>query len=310
MIEVLDLSRRYGSVVAVDHVTFTVQPGLVTGFLGPNGAGKSTTMRMILGLDRPDTGTVRIDGRPYRQLNRPLREIGALVDAGALDGGRSGRDHLRWLAASNDIAASRVDEVLELVGIAGAGHRRVSQYSLGMRQRLGIAAALLGDPPVLMLDEPINGLDPDGIVWLRHLLRDLADDGRTVFLSSHLMSETAHVADHVVVIGAGRIVADAAVGTLLTGHTGNVLVRAERLQELTDVISRFGATTDADPAGGLVVTGMDARTIGQAAASHGIALSELTPRTTTLEDVFFELTDAHTTAPHDLFTASNGAHAS
>jgi ABC-2 type transport system ATP-binding protein len=310
MIEALDLSRRYGDVLAVDHVTFTVRPGHVTGFLGPNGAGKSTTMRMILGLDQPDTGSVRINGQPYQQLARPLREIGALLDAGAVDGGRRGRDHLRWLAASNDIPARRVDEVLDLVDLTDAGHRRVGQYSLGMRQRLGIGAALLGDPPVLMLDEPINGLDPDGIVWLRHLVRDLAQQGRTILLSSHLMTETAHVADHVVVIRAGRIVADADVDTLLAGHAGTVLVRAERQHELDDAITRFGATTAADPVGGLVVTGMDARTIGQLAASAGIALSELTPRTTSLEDVFFELTDHPDPSAHpsdDLVTASKGS---
>ena len=291
MIVVSDLSRRFGPVVAVDHVSFTVRPGVVTGFLGPNGAGKSTTMRMILGLDRPDSGTVRINGRPYHHLPQPLRQIGALLDAGAIDGARSGRDHLRWLARSNGIPRARVEEVLDAVGLGAAAHRRAGQYSLGMRQRLGIAAALLGDPPVLLLDEPINGLDPDGIVWLRHLLRDLADQGRTVLLSSHLMSETAHVADHVVVIGKGRIVADAPVDHLLAGHAGTVFVRAEQHAALAAAITRFGAVATPEPAGGLLVTGMDAPTIGQLAATSGLALSELTPRNTSLEEVFFELTE-------------------
>lgn len=307
MIDVVDLSRRFGDVLAVDHVTFSVRPGHVTGFLGPNGAGKSTTMRMVLGLDRPDTGTVRINGAEYRRLHRPLREIGALLDAGAVDGGRSGRDHLRWLARSNDIPRTRIEEVLDLVGLAVAAHRRIGDYSLGMRQRLGIGAALLGDPPVLMLDEPINGLDPDGIVWLRQLLRDLADHGRTILLSSHLMGETAQVADHAIVIGEGRIVADAPVDTLLAGHAGTVFVRAGRQQELTEAVTRFGATAEPDISGGLIVTGMDAATIGQVAATHRIALAELTPRNTSLEDVFFELTEDRSRPSSALVTAPAGA---
>ena len=209
MIEAKHLTKRYGKTVAVDEVSFTVQPGRVTGFLGPNGAGKSTTMRMILGLDTPSSGSVLVDGKPYRELTDPLRSVGALLDAKAIVGGRSAANHLTWLADSNGIARRRVSEVLDIVGLSDVAGKRVGTFSLGMNQRLGIAAALLGDPETVMFDEPINGLDPDGILWIRNLMKSLAAEGRTVFLSSHLMSEMAQTADHLLVIGRGRIIADA-----------------------------------------------------------------------------------------------------
>jgi len=217
MIEVRDLTKRYGSTLAVDALSFDVRPGMVTGFLGANGSGKSTTMRLILGLDRPDAGRARIGGRRFRDLRWPLREVGALLEARAFHPGRSARDHLAALAASNDIPGSRVDEVLDMVGLAGAARRRAGKFSLGMGQRLGLAAALLGDPPVLMLDEPVNGLDPAGIRWIRDLLSSLAAEGRTVFVSSHLISEVALMADHLVVIGQGRLLADTSVAQMSAG---------------------------------------------------------------------------------------------
>jgi ABC-2 type transport system ATP-binding protein len=308
VIEVQDLTKRYGDVVAVDHASFTVRPGRVTGFLGPNGAGKSTTMRMVLGLDRPTAGRVLIGGRPYRELDQPLREIGALIDPAAVDGGRSVRDHLRWLARTAALGDRRVDEVLDLVGLGSAAGRRIAALSLGMRQRLGIAAALLGDPPVVMLDEPINGLDPDGIVWLRHLVHHLAGEGRTVFLSSHLMGEVAQVAQHLVVIGQGRILADAPLEQLLAGHAEAVRVRADDQLGLLAALPTIGATAEPGDDGGLLVTGADSRAIGRLAAAHGIALVELTPRSTSLEEAFFELTDDVTQyQAGDLVGATRGA---
>jgi ABC-2 type transport system ATP-binding protein len=220
-IEVSELRKRYGPAVALDGMTFTAVAGRVTGFAGPNGAGKSTTMRVILGLDRPDSGTALVGGRPYRALEHPLRHVGSLLDAGALQPGRSARAHLRWLALSQDLPASRVGEVLELTGLAAVGGRRAGGFSLGMRQRLGIAAAMLGDPPVLMFDEPFNGMDPEGIVWLRGLLRSLAAQGRTVLVASHLMRELQDSADHVVVVGRGRVIADSSVADLI-GRWGSV----------------------------------------------------------------------------------------
>jgi ABC-2 type transport system ATP-binding protein len=208
MIELLDVTKRYGHTVAVDHLSFEVRPGEVTGFLGPNGAGKSTTMRMIVGLDAPTSGRVAVDGQAYRDLRFPLRHVGALLDAKAIHPGRSARDHLRWLADSNGISRRRVDEVLEVVGLAGVAHRRSGGFSLGMSQRLGIATALLGDPGTLLLDEPVNGLDPEGIQWIRQLLRSLADEGRSILVSSHLMSEMAQTADRLIVVGRGRLIAD------------------------------------------------------------------------------------------------------
>jgi ABC-2 type transport system ATP-binding protein len=226
MIEVKNLTKRYGPTLAVDDLTFTVRPGRVTGFVGPNGAGKSTTMRLMLGLARPDAGHALVDGVPYRALGEPLRRVGALLEAKAMHGGRRARDHLRWLAASNRIPTARVDAVLELVGVADAARRRVGGFSLGMTQRLGIAAALLGDPPVLLFDEPVNGLDPPGVVWIRALLRDLAAEGRTVLVSSHLMSEMALTADHVIAIGSGRLLADASLADVITSTGSSTLEEA------------------------------------------------------------------------------------
>jgi ABC-2 type transport system ATP-binding protein len=302
MIQVHDLTRHYDAVTAVDHVTFDVQPGTVTGFLGPNGAGKSTTMRLILGLEQPDAGTALIDGRPYRQLDQPMHHIGALLDANAVDGTRTAIDHLRWLAHSNAIPMSRIATVLDQVGLSGAGRRRIGQFSLGMRQRLGIAAALLGDPTTLLLDEPINGLDPDGIVWLRHVLRTHADRGGTVLVSSHLMDEVAHVADHVVVIGGGRLLADAPLADIVAGHR-SVHVRTNRRDDLAAALRGHGATIRLDGPDGMSVTGLDAAAIGLIAGGQAIALSELTASTTSLEDAFFALTDS----PTALTAAAPGA---
>lgn len=291
MIEVRHLTKRYGDVVAVNDVSFTIQPGRVTGFLGPNGAGKSTTMRMILGLDAPSSGAVLVAGRPYRDLVAPLRTIGSLLDAGAIDAGRSAADHLLWLAHSNGIDDSRVATVLDTVGLGGVARRRVGTFSLGMRQRLGIAAALLGDPGVLMFDEPTNGLDPDGIVWLRELMGRLATEGRTVFVSSHLMSEIALIADHVVVIGRGRVVADEPIQAVVSRHgMRNVTVRAERQADLAVHLVRHGAELGPDDRGALVVRGLESAAVGAVAAAQGIVLTELTPRQPSLEDAFFELT--------------------
>jgi ABC-2 type transport system ATP-binding protein len=290
MIEVHDLSRRYGEVLAVDHVTFEVQPGHVTGFLGPNGAGKSTTMRLALGLDRPTTGSVTIDGAPYRELQHPLRRVGALLDSRAVDGSRSARQHLRWLAHSNAIDVGRIDGVLDQVGLTAAAARRIGTYSLGMTQRLGIAAALLGDPSTVLFDEPMNGLDADGIHWLRTLLRTLADEGRTVLLSSHLMGEIAQTADHLVVIRSGRVVADAPTDRFLAGHADHVTVRTDRPSELVAAITALGGAVDRSPDTSLVVGGVDAVAIGRAAAARGIALAELTTHHVSLEDAFLELT--------------------
>src|SRR5215470_16114612 len=291
MIEVCELTKRYGSAVAVDGLSFTVRPGRVTGFLGPNGAGKSTTMRVILGLDAPTTGWATVNGRPYQRLRRPLHQAGALLDAGAVHGGRTARDHLLGIAASNGIGARRVAEVLALVGLDGAAGRRVRGFSLGMKQRLGIAAALLGDPPVLMFDEPVNGLDPEGIHWIRRLLKSLAAEGRTVFVSSHLMSEMALTAEHLVVIGRGRLVADAPVQDFVRQSSRNdVLVRTPAGGALVGLLTQRGGAVTAETGGALAVTGLDAAVIGNMAREHGIALHELTPRQASLEEAFMELT--------------------
>ena len=291
MIEVDELTKRYGRAVAVDGLSFTVHPGRVTGFLGPNGAGKSTTMRVILGLDAPTAGWATVNGRPYQELARPLRQAGALLDAGAVHGGRTARDHLLAVAASNGIGARRVAEVLGLVGLESAAGRRVRGFSLGMKQRLGIAAALLGDPPVLMFDEPVNGLDPEGIAWIRGLLKSLAAEGRTVFVSSHLMSEMALTADHLIVIGRGRLIADAPVaGFVRQSSRRDVVVRSPRDSDLAGLLAARGAAVTAEPDGGLAVTGLEAAAIGEVAREHGIALHELTPRHASLEEAFMELT--------------------
>ncbi|WP_406675108.1 ATP-binding cassette domain-containing protein [Nonomuraea sp. N2-4H] len=292
MIDVQDLTIRYGRTRAVDHLTFTVKPGLVTGFLGPNGAGKSTTMRAILGLHTPAAGQALIDGRPYTALRRPLHTMGALLDAAAVHGGRTARAHLTWLVRSNHIPLRRVEEVLDEAGLHQAADRRIATYSLGMRQRLGIAAALLGDPQALMFDEPLNGLDVEGIRWIRDLLRRLADQGRTVLLSSHLMNELALTADHVIVIAGGRLIADTPVDALAARFHRDVLVRAAHPDRLAEVLRAHGATVTPGP-GELSVHGLAPQTIGELALTAQIPLRELTPRTATLEEAFLELTDDH-----------------
>ncbi|MEV4472257.1 ABC transporter ATP-binding protein [Nonomuraea salmonea] len=302
MIEVKELSMRYGRTLAVDDLTFTVKPGRVTGFLGPNGAGKSTTMRAVLGLEVPAAGEALVDGRPYASLRRPMRTMGALLDAGAVHGGRSARDHLTCLARSNGIGRGRVAEVLDQVGLTDVADRRIGGFSLGMKQRLGIAAALLGDPAVLMFDEPLNGLDPEGIRWLRDLLRSLADEGRTVLLSSHLMNEMALTADHVIVIGRGRLIADTAMNDLAGHFQGDVLVRTACPDRLAAVMRAHGATVTAGDDGALSVRDLDAAEIGVLALSAGIALAELSPRGASLEEAFMRLTEDDTeyrTAPKE-----------
>ena len=291
MIEVERLSKRFGPVTAVDDLSFTVRPGRVTGFLGPNGAGKSTTMRVILGLDAPTSGRALVGGRRYDGLIRPLREVGSLLDATALHPGRSGWAHLRSMAQANGIGQQRVTDVLRLTGLEGVARRRVGGFSLGMKQRLGIAAALLGDPPVLMFDEPVNGLDPEGIGWIRGFFRELAADGRTVLVSSHLMSEMAQVADHLVVIGRGRLLADVSTAELIESSARrDVLLRSPRAGELAGLIkARGGAVTPQDD-GALVVTGLDAAAVGDLAAQHGIAVHALVPRQASLEDAYLDLT--------------------
>jgi ABC-2 type transport system ATP-binding protein len=290
-IEVRGLTKRYGATVAVDDLTFSVSPGRVTGFVGPNGAGKSTTMRLILGLAAPDAGMATVGGEPYGNKLFPLREVGALLDASATHPGRRARDHLLWLAQSNDIPRSRIDEVLELVGLSGVGGRRTGGFSLGMAQRLGIAAALLADPPVLIFDEPVNGLDPEGIVWIRGFLRSLAAEGRTVFVSSHLMSELQGTADHLIVIGRGQLIADASVDELLASATdGSVDVRTPDATEVMTALANVGGTVVSTGRGSFTVTGLGPERIATLVAERGLRLFELTPRRATLEDVYLELT--------------------
>ncbi|HTX00399.1 MAG TPA: ATP-binding cassette domain-containing protein [Acidimicrobiales bacterium] len=292
MIEVRDLSKRFGSTLAVDHLSFSVRPGHVTGFLGPNGAGKTTTMKVVLGLDRPDGGEALVAGRRYVDLAAPLREVGALLDARAMHGGRRARLHLLCLAQSNGIRAGRVDEVLDLVGLTEVAGRRAGTFSLGMSQRLGIAAALLGDPPVLLFDEPVNGLDPEGIRWIRMLLRALAAEGRTVLVSSHLMSEMALTADQVIVIGKGRLIADAAIDDLVrTSSVRATLVHSPDLDRLVPVLRAAGGTIEPMPDGAVVVRGLDAPTVGRAAAETGAVLYELTPQAASLEEAYLGLTE-------------------
>ena len=291
MIEVEALTKRYGAKVAVSDLSFTVRPGQVTGFLGPNGAGKSTTMRLILGLDRPTAGTARVNGRPYAAHAAPLREAGALLEAKAVHKGRSARRHLLALAQTHGIARSRVDEVLEMVGLVTAADRRAGGFSLGMGQRLGIAAALVGDPAVVIFDEPVNGLDPDGVLWVRNLLRGLAAEGRTVLVSSHLMSEMALTAEHLVIIGRGSLLADTTVAELIERvAVGSVLVRSPRATELGDVLARDGGTVTGTEPGTLQVSGVSAERIGDLALEHGLPVYELTPRRASLEEAYMELT--------------------
>ena len=291
MIEARDLTKKYGDKLAVDGLTFTVRPGVVTGFLGPNGAGKSTTMRMILGLDAPTGGTVTVNGRPYRAHTAPLREVGALLEARSVHPGRSAYNHLLALARSNGISRARVDDVVEAVGLAGAARRRAGRFSLGMGQRLGIATALLGDPRTVILDEPLNGLDTEGIRWVRSLLRGLADEGRTVFVSSHLMNEMALTAQHLIVIGRGRLIADTGMADFIANR-GRAVVRvrttdpgalAGRLAAPDVEVSHDGAET-------LTVSGLTTDQVGRAAAAGGITLLELTAQQASLEEAFIDLT--------------------
>jgi ABC-2 type transport system ATP-binding protein len=291
MIELEGLTKRYGEKMAVNNLSFTVRPGIITGFLGPNGAGKSTTMRMVLGLDRPTAGDVRIDGKHYDQLEDPLTYIGALLEAKAWHGGRSAYNHLLCLAQSNGIPASRVREVLDTVGLSAVARKKTKGFSLGMGQRLGIAGALLGDPRILMFDEPVNGLDPEGIHWIRNLMKTLASQGRTVFVSSHLMSEMALTADHLVVIGQGRLLADTSMADFIAENSRSyVRIRTPQRERLLDVLHGEGITVV--EAGGevLEVDGDKAEAIGELAARHQLVLHELSPQRASLEEAFMQLT--------------------
>jgi ABC-2 type transport system ATP-binding protein len=291
MIEARGLTKRYGKTTAVHDLSFEVRPGQVTGFLGPNGSGKSTTMRMIMGLDAPDAGRVRINGRTYGDLAWPLREVGALLEAKAFHPGRSASHHLTALAQTNAIPSSRVDEVIELVGLGSVAHKRAGKFSLGMGQRLGMASALLGDPDVVLFDEPINGLDPEGIRWVRNLLKGLAGEGRTVFVSSHLMSEMALTADHLVVIGRGRMIAEMPVAQFIAQSSQHfVRVRGPQVARLVPILHKAGATITADDDGTLSVMGLDSNDIGDLAGEHQLVLHELSPQSASLEEAFMELT--------------------
>jgi ABC-2 type transport system ATP-binding protein len=308
MIEVRDLTKRFGNKTAVDHLSFTVEPGRVTGFLGPNGAGKSTTMRVILGLDWPQSGTATINGKAYRDLHDPLRTVGALLEAKSVHQGRSARNHLLFLAQTQGLPRRRVDEMLALVGLQDVAGQRAGSFSLGMSQRLGIAAAMLGDPQVLLLDEPVNGLDPEGVLWIRNLMKQLAAQGRTILVSSHLMNEMAVTADHLIVIGKGRLITAASTQDVIARSAlKSVRVRAPEAARLAELIRAAGGTATPDgagqPAGSdggsapegadlLTVTGMDAPRVGEIAASASIVLHELTPLAT-LEEAFMELTSDH-----------------
>jgi ABC-2 type transport system ATP-binding protein len=291
VIEVCDLSKRYGDTVAVDGLSFTVRPGRVTGFLGPNGAGKSTTMRMILDLDRPAAGTVRVGGARYRDLAEPLRHVGALLDAAATHSGRRARDHLLWLARSNRIPRARVREVLELTGLEEVAGRRTRGFSLGMAQRLGIAAALLGDPPVLILDEPVNGLDPEGVQWIRSLLKRLAAEGRTVFVSSHLMSEMALTAEHLIVIGRGRLLADMSMREFIAANSRSyVRVRTPEPERMLAALEAAGIEAARAADGSLEAHGTEAAKVGELAAAEGLTVHEIGTQTASLEEAFLRLT--------------------
>jgi len=291
MISAEGLTKQYGPKTAVDGIDFTVKPGQVTGFLGPNGAGKSTTMRMIVGLDRPTSGSVTVNGKPYAEHRAPLREVGALLDAKAVHTGRSAYNHLLAMAATHDIGKTRVREVIAMTGLESVASKRVGGFSLGMGQRLGIAAALLGDPATLILDEPVNGLDPEGVLWVRTLVRQLASEGRTVFLSSHLMSEMAVTADHLIVLGRGRIIADAPVATILAQASGaSVLIRSPEADRLARLIAAPDVTITSVEPSAFSVTGLTAAQLGDLAAGAGIALHELTPGNASLEQAYMELT--------------------
>ncbi|WP_188829036.1 ABC transporter ATP-binding protein [Nocardia camponoti] len=294
MIELNGLTKKFGQTAAVQDLSFTVRPGQVTGFLGPNGAGKSTTMRMILGLDRPTAGTATINGKPYGELDRPLTQVGALLDAKWVHPNRSARAHLRWLAASNDIPASRVDEVLRLVGLSEVAGKNAGGFSLGMSQRLGLAAALLGDPKVLLFDEPVNGLDPEGILWIRRFMQGLAAEGRTVLVSSHLLSEMAQTADHLVVIGQGKLMFDGSTKSFIDrASEQSVRVRSPQLETLRDLLTTNGMTvredkTDGNPA--LIVAGQTSDAVGELAGKNSLTLYELAPQQASLEEAFMRMT--------------------
>ena len=291
MIEVRGLSKRYGDKIAVNNLSFNVVPGKVTGFLGPNGAGKTTTMRLMLGLDYPDTGAVTIDGKPYATLANPMREVGALLDAKAVHGGRSAYNHLLCLAQTNNLPKRRVNEVLELVGLTEVARKRTKGFSLGMGQRLGIAGTLLGDPKILMFDEPVNGLDPEGILWIRNLMKALAGEGRTVFVSSHLMSEMEHTADHLVVIGRGQLLADCTMGEFIARSSGQtVRVATPQADQLAKAVTAAGGSAVTGTDGALVVSGLVAAQVGDLAFEHGVRLHELTVVRASLEAAFMELT--------------------
>ncbi|WP_280834824.1 ATP-binding cassette domain-containing protein [Mycolicibacterium frederiksbergense] len=293
MIELAGLTKLYGAHRAVDDLTCTVEPGVVTGFLGPNGAGKTTTMRLILGLDHPNAGSATIDGKRYRELRDPLRTVGALLDARQAHPNRSARNHLRWIAAANRIPVTRVDEVLEMVGLASVGDHNAGTLSLGMSQRLGIAGALLGDPPVLLFDEPVNGLDPEGIHWVRTLMRTLAAEGRTVFVSSHMLAEMANTADRLVVIGQGRLIASTTVSEFVSGTSADtVRVRSPQLETLRELLDDAGFEVNAEPDGAaLTVRGVAIDVVGDLAARNLITLHELSQRQASLEEAYLKLTD-------------------
>jgi ABC-2 type transport system ATP-binding protein len=308
MIEISHLSKSYGDKVAVDDVSFVVRPGIVTGFLGPNGAGKSTTMRCILGLDRPDSGTVTVDGHSYLHLAAPLREVGALLEARTIHTGRSARNHLLALAQTHGIPTARVDEVIEQVGLTEVARKRAGGFSLGMGQRLGIASALLGDPATVILDEPVNGLDPEGIVWIRTLLRNLAAAGRTVLVSSHLMSEMALTADHLVVIGRGRLIADMSLADFIEqSSVDSVRVRSPQADELRTLLERDGATITVVERGEFDVSGLTSEAIGERAAAAGVVLHELAPQQASLEDAFMRITHGSVEYHGDVDVAGSAA---
>ncbi|MEO9223179.1 MAG: ABC transporter ATP-binding protein [Mycobacteriaceae bacterium] len=293
MIEVRNLSKSYGSTKAVDDLTFSIQPGMVTGFLGPNGAGKSTTMRMILGLDRPTSGTATIDGKAYAQLHQPLREVGALLDAKWVHPNRSAKAHLQWMAAANRIPRTRVDDVLALVGLSAVAGKRAGGFSLGMSQRLGIAGALLGDPKVLLFDEPVNGLDPEGIVWIRHFMQGLAREGRTVLVSSHLLSEMAQTADHLIVIGRGRLISNCTTQEFVErASDSTVRVRSPQLSALRSTLAGKGLTVREDGPDALLVSGSSTEQIGDLAAASNAVLHELSLQRGSLEQAFMQMTSA------------------
>jgi ABC-2 type transport system ATP-binding protein len=291
MIELQGLTKRYGDKTAVDHLTFSVRPGIVTGFLGPNGAGKSTTMRMMLGLDSPTSGSVRIDGKRYSQLRDPLQYIGALLEAKAVHGGRTAYNHLLCMAQSNNIPKKRISEVLDLVGLKEVARKRPKGFSLGMGQRLGIAGALLGDPKILMFDEPVNGLDPEGIHWIRNLMQHLASEGRTVFVSSHLMSEMALTAEHLVVIGRGKLLADMSMPDFIAKNSRTfVRVRTPEPQRMRDILVHSGVMPTFEEDGAMQVEGVDPARIGELAAWYRVVLHELSPQKASLEEAFMRLT--------------------